>query len=308
VSVENILRTNRLSLRPYTAEHAPDLFDIFRDERAMRFMPTLPHKDAVETEAYLHAEASRPGAYLWSIFLKDESKAIGQVHILGETRLPGMGYIIHPDYWGKGIAPEACRAALPFVFENLGCDRIELWIDETNTASLRVAQKLGFMPKGRIALKYNHETSHHFMLVYGMLSDEWRGSRASQAPTATRFFSGEPVLRVADVRLTADYYRDQLGFHIDFLYGDPPTHGAVSRGEWTGSMVTVQLSQAPPERRDPSASYLYIFVDTSLDALCESFRGRGVTITAEPKTQPWGLREFAIRDLNGHTLVFATHA
>lgn len=91
------------------------------------------------------------GAVLWAICLRDTNEIIGHVHYLGETRLPGMGYIIRRNHWGKGIAPEACRTVLPYGFEELGYDRIELWIDAPNYASQRVAQKLGFRLEGRIS-------------------------------------------------------------------------------------------------------------------------------------------------------------
>jgi ribosomal-protein-alanine N-acetyltransferase len=59
-----------------------------------------------------------------------------------------MGYIIRRDFWGQGLTAEACRAALGYGFDVLGLDRVELWIDTTNYASQRVAQKLNFRVKG----------------------------------------------------------------------------------------------------------------------------------------------------------------
>ena len=39
-----------------------------------------------------------------------------------------------------------------------------------------------------------------------------------------------PILFVRDVPASAAFFRDKLGFGIDFLHGDPPFYGAVSRG------------------------------------------------------------------------------
>jgi len=183
---------------------------------------------------------------------------------------------------------------------------VELWINEANTASQRVAQKLGFAIKGRIPQKYAYEEAHHFMLVYGLLAAEWREEPEGQ-PHRSGLFSVEPVLMVEDVSETAEYYRDRLGFQIDFLFGEPANHAAVSRGDWTGSTVTIQLTRLPEGRRLEPAGYLYIVTDTRLDALCQDYRAHGVEIVSDPQDQPWGMREFTIRDLNGHLLVFATH-
>ena len=139
-----VLQTEHLLLRPFADEDLAAFFAIFSDQRAMRFMPTPPHQSVEETRSLLETDMGRQGAHYWSICLQGEDRPIGHVFFLGETRLPGMGYMIHPDYWGRGITPEACRAALAFGFDELGYDRVELWIDETNAASLRVAQKLGF--------------------------------------------------------------------------------------------------------------------------------------------------------------------
>jgi uncharacterized glyoxalase superfamily protein PhnB len=113
---------------------------------------------------------------------------------------------------------------------------------------------------------------------------------------------------VQNVAETAVFYRDQLGFNIDFLYGIPPTHGAVSRSDWTGSGVVIQLSQVPPEQPLHPAGYIYIFVDTHLDDLFNLYHQRGVTTLSEPTSYPYGMREFAIKDNNGQILRFGTHS
>lgn len=302
------LTTERLILRPAVPERdAAAMFAIFSHPQVMRFMPSPPHETIAQTQAEMQAKIDANGAHLWTVYLKDSDIAIGEVHYLGNTRIPGMGYITHPDYWGQGYTPEACRAALDVGFHQLGLDRVELWIDETNAASLRVAHKLGFSPKGRIGIRYNHMPQSHYMLVYGLLARDWPSATPTIAAPVSQLWRVEPVLMVHDVAATAAFYRDKLGFHVDFLYGDPPEHGGVSRGEWTGSLVTIQLSQVPPERALTPAGYLYIVMDHTLDDLHAQYQANGVTIRQAPQSQPWGLREFAIEDNNGQVLVFATY-
>jgi uncharacterized glyoxalase superfamily protein PhnB len=200
---------------------------------------------------------------------------------------------------------EACQAAVRYGFEQLGYDRIELWIDQTNIASQRVAQKLRFQVKGRIPLKYTHKSENHLMLVFGLWAHEWRGEAMEERPTP--FFSAQPVLMVHDVLETAVFYRDQLGFQIDFLYGMPPNHAAVSRSDWTGSGVTIQLTQVPAAQKIIPAGYLYIFVGSAIDQIYEKYRAQGVNIVQVPTSYPWGMREFTVQDNNGHQLRFGTH-
>ena len=301
------LTTDRLRLDPLTLDDADELYQFFSDTRVTRFMPFPTHTDVEETRQAVAGNLSRDGAYYWCVRLKDQDTVIGQINYLGGTRIPGLGYVLHPDYWGQGITVEACRAALDFGFDALQLDRVELWIDETNAASLRVAQKLGFKSVGRLALKYPHRPTNHFMLVCGMLASEWNGADPTSVDSPVAFFGIEPVLHVRDVATSAAFYRDQLGFHLDFLFGDPPTHGSVSRGQWSGSLVVIQLMQVPLNRKIVPSANLHIRVDVQIDTLYTQLQANDVTIIAEPQDKPWGFREFAIKDPDGHVLIFASY-
>jgi len=60
----------------------------------------------------------------------------------------------------------------------------------------------------------------------------------------------------------------------------------VSRGDWTGSMVTLQFSQVPPDRSLVPSGYLYIYVRAELDTLYETYRAREVKIRSAPASYP----------------------
>ena len=305
MTMSKSLPTSRLILRPFHPHHLPDLHKIYSDAQTMRFMPSLPHADLTTTEHEIAQNLHHPDAHLWVICLKESDEAIGVVNYLGGTRIPGMGYIIRRDFWGQGIAAEACRAALAYGFEQLGYDRVELWIDQNNFASQRVAQKLNFWLRGQLPLKYAHETKEHIMLVFGLAAHAWRGEAEPDAPT--KFYRMEPVLFVHDVMETAVFYRDKLGFHIDFFYGDPPNHAGISRTDWSGSGVVFQLYLVPPDRPITPSGYQYIFVSSDIDALFALYQANGVTIRQDLESHPWGLREFMIEDNNGQLLRFGTH-
>ena len=134
-----VLETERLRLRPLTIEDAAALHPMFNDAQMMRYMPTPPHQTVVETESHLQRELEMPGAINWIICLHNDDKPIGIVNYLGSTRIPGMGYIIHREHWGQGITVEACQVALAFGFNQLKLPQVELWINQENAASQRVA-------------------------------------------------------------------------------------------------------------------------------------------------------------------------
>jgi lactoylglutathione lyase len=123
-----------------------------------------------------------------------------------------------------------------------------------------------------------------------------------------QFHGVQPVLPARDVARSAAYFRDVLGFEIDFLEGDPPVHGRIRKGDGSyGQPVYVHLSQAEPAAVRPCGE-LRIHVGHDLDGLFEAYRARGVDVVFAPVSQPWGLREFAVREIDGHVLRFCAEA
>ena len=61
-----------------------------------------------------------------------------------------IGYILHPDYWGRGYVPEAARTLIDLAFKELGLHKVELSCFSYNVQSQRVADKLGFTLEARI--------------------------------------------------------------------------------------------------------------------------------------------------------------
>lgn len=304
---QRTFRTDRLTLRPLAASDAADLFSMYAHPEAMRYWDTPPHKDVATTRALLERMIANPQGCAWAICLAQNDRAIGVVEYLGNPGVPGMGYILHPDYWRQGYTSEAVHAALEYGFSVLGLDRVELWINDENVASQRLAKKVGFIRRGRFQQKYHHHNAVHEKYVYGMYRHEWQqlaGHPPASTPAA-RFYSLQPILLVPDVEATARYYCDKLGFSLSFLYGDPPTHGAVARGDWTTEGAQIQFSQRQPVGPSPAVE-LYFFVGPQLEQLYADYSAQGVEVVRELATMPWGMREFAIRDCNGYLLRFGT--
>ena len=114
-----------------------------------------------------------------------------------------------------------------------------------------------------------------------------------------------PQLVVRDVVMTAEYYRDILGFRILGYFLDPPVYAMVERdgiqlhfGQADGPGV--QLSNVPLRK---VGFDLYIWTD-DVESLCQEFRDRGVPIARELTDRVYGNREFSIEDCNGFMLTF----
>lgn len=106
-----------------------------------------------------------------------------------------------------------------------------------------------------------------------------------------------PTLPVRDVQQAAEWYQKKLGFKLRFFYGDPPTHGAVELGQ-----ATVHFFPGEP---NPDRHWLYLQVE-DVDEAFEFMRENDVTMMDGPTDQPWQMREFNLRDLNGYHLRFGS--
>jgi len=116
-----------------------------------------------------------------------------------------------------------------------------------------------------------------------------------------------PYFIVDDVVATANYYRDKLGFRYERFWGEPPCFTIVQRSGAHIMLKQPEIKGAMHPNRlvDPEDSSwdAYIWVDNA-DTLYDEFQRNGVRIVRPICNQPYGCRDFDIRDCNGYTLCF----
>ena len=103
-----------------------------------------------------------------------------------------------------------------------------------------------------------------------------------------------PELPVIDVERAQQHYRDALGFEIAWLYPDKEI-GAVSRGD---AAIFLRKKTPPFE---PVVNWVFAL---DVDATYEELRALGATIVEPLENKPWGLRQFAVEDLDGNRFYF----
>ena len=110
-----------------------------------------------------------------------------------------------------------------------------------------------------------------------------------------------PVLRVSDLKRSLAFYRDQLGFDLDFCYEE--FYASVSRD---GCHIHLQCARPTP--RDQAAFARDELIDACLvvqnvDVLSSTFTSAGVTFAVPLRQMPYGV-EFYVRDPDGYILGF----
>ncbi|MEO7222753.1 MAG: GNAT family N-acetyltransferase [Devosia sp.] len=151
------IRTDRLLLRRPTMDDLGAMYEIMSSPSAMRYWSTLPHANIEVTRPWLEQMIGRTAAGSEDFLIEHEGRVIGNV---GAGRLPEFGFILHPDFWGRGLASEASRAFVDYAFGLPDVDELTADVDPRNSASLRVLGKLGFIVTGTAERTF-------------LLGDEW---------------------------------------------------------------------------------------------------------------------------------------
>jgi predicted enzyme related to lactoylglutathione lyase len=116
--------------------------------------------------------------------------------------------------------------------------------------------------------------------------------------TAKVLQAAAPVFVVEDVMRSVDYFRNALGFRIEFTHGEPASYAGVERDN-----VTVHLQAARDSKRKVGHSAIYVFV-ADVDELHRELQSRGAKVANEPRDYPYGMRDFDVHDLDGNALCF----
>lgn len=114
----------------------------------------------------------------------------------------------------------------------------------------------------------------------------------------------KPVLFVADVDVSAKFYKDCLGFRIDFLHGHPPFYGSVSRD---GATLHLKFVHEPVFAGDAAQreGLIMAFIDApNVKRLYSEYRAAGAEIVQKLTKQAWGGTDFIVRDPDGNAIAF----
>jgi len=109
---------------------------------------------------------------------------------------------------------------------------------------------------------------------------------------------------VLDVRAIGVYYRDVLGFACEYSAGDPPEFALYKRGEASIMFRRVASSERScPNEAQGGAWDVFLWVDDA-EAFYAELREKAAEVVYPPTLQPYGMKEFAVRDPNGYILGF----
>jgi len=146
-----VLHTKRSVLQPVRAEHAAAMFALLSDARLYEFIPdTTPTSLAALTERFRQWESRRSpdGSQQWLNWIIQASEreaCLGYVQAtLYTPRTADFAFLLGSAHWGRGLAYDACAAALETLIKDHGLLSIFATADRRNIRSVSLLTRLGF--------------------------------------------------------------------------------------------------------------------------------------------------------------------
>lgn len=173
------LTTARLTLRQMSLVDCGDMYEYASRNDVTKYVTWYPHPDRDYTHEYLQYIGNRYAAgmfYDWAIVYEPDCKMVGTCGFTSFNFVSDsaeVGYVLNPDYWGKGIMQEALGCVLKFGFENLGLHRIEAKYIEGNERSRHVMEKVGMTFEGVMREAMLVKGNYVNVGVCSILRSEW---------------------------------------------------------------------------------------------------------------------------------------
>jgi RimJ/RimL family protein N-acetyltransferase len=155
------LVTGRLVLRGFTEADLDAYAAMQADTEVMRHLGAGPGAGKPRTRdetwtgmAVLMGQWALKGYGCFALEERATGRFIGRaglLHLAGWPE-PELAYALARDAWGNGFATEACRAALDWAWTHVPAERFVSFIKPENTASARVAARLGGVREGPFEL------------------------------------------------------------------------------------------------------------------------------------------------------------
>ena len=139
-----MIETERLFIRPFTADDAEALLAIWSDPANERFVGVTTPRSVDDVHSWW--ERWLP----WGVWERESGELVGDCGLSFDAGYQEweLSYGFRRDRWGRGYATEAALACVRYGFETMGVKKIVADVDPANVASVRVLAKCGFVHVG----------------------------------------------------------------------------------------------------------------------------------------------------------------
>ncbi|CRK83394.1 GNAT family N-acetyltransferase [Neobacillus massiliamazoniensis] len=173
------LKTERIYLREFQLSDWQEVHKYASQERVCRYQPWGPNslKESQSFVKQVLVDSAKEPRTRYALAINNKEDRLigaGELNIRDAHNKKGeIGYIINPEYWGKGIATDAATLIIGFGFHQLKLHRIYATCDPRNIGSIRVLEKAGMTKEGRIRGDLLMKDEWRDSLLFSVLENEW---------------------------------------------------------------------------------------------------------------------------------------
>jgi hypothetical protein len=147
--------------------------------------------------------------------------------------------------------------------------------------------------------------------------DSWQALKAGlsttlpkvkSSPSKATIVGAEPQLLVTDIKRSCEFLLEKLGFSLVFSYGKPPYFAQVARDSARLNLRCVErpvIESTVRDREELLSASMTVATAGEIKLLFLEFQSAGVAFHQRLKKQPWGARNFVVKDPDGNLLLFA---
>ena len=173
------LESERLVLRRLKDSDAPEVYKIRSNLERMKYIPRpilQNEEEALAMIQMMNTKIDENTDINWAVCLKNSDKIIGFMgfyRVQPESYRTEIGYMILPEYDGKGYVSESVTTMLNYAFNTVGFHSVEAVIDPNNFGSARVLEKNGFRKEAHFIENFFWNNEFIDSVHYGILKREF---------------------------------------------------------------------------------------------------------------------------------------
>lgn len=178
-----MLTAGRTVLKKVEMKDAWDLYAYASLDDTSKYLLWSPHLNIDESRGQIEwlQHRYKRGMYAdWGVYHRETLKLIGTVgfaSVDAPNDRAELGYVLSPQYQGRGYMGEAVERVLSLAFCHLELNRVELRIMHGNVRSAHFAESHGFKYEGLCRQELLVKGEYRDILHYALLKDEYHSQR-----------------------------------------------------------------------------------------------------------------------------------
>lgn len=177
-----ILKSDTLTLKKVEEHHLEEVYDIYSNDTVFENCGIIPKYNKATVKnmiGHFERDFNKRSRIKWGIVTNEDSeRVVGIMEAFDfnqKVNMATIGYFLAESQWGQGIAAEATRIVVKFLFEEVGVNRIQAEVMPANERSKRVLLKNGFIKEGTLRQASLWSGKGIVDLeIYGLLQEEYK--------------------------------------------------------------------------------------------------------------------------------------